>query len=728
MVFKEKSNHTLFCLRHDVLVCLFLIMATLAVYWQVQNHDFVNFDDNEYVYDNHHVRNGLTLEGISWAFTATHAGNWHPLTWLSHMLDCQLYGLNPGRHHLTNLLFHIANTLLLFYVFRKMTGGLWQSAFVAALFALHPLHVESVAWVSERKDVLSTFFWILTMWAYIRYAEHPAAGKYLWVVLFFTLGLMSKPMLVTLPFVLLLLDYWPLNRLQIDLSNTGGSYQKRSRTLYLIWEKVPLFVLAVISSSATFYAEKHGGTVASLDVITLKARIANALVAYIKYIVKMIYPVKLAFFYPHPEMLPWWQIIGALLVLVAISFTAIKLIKQSPFFAVGWLWYLGTLVPVIGLVQVGIQSMADRYTYVPHIGLFIIIVWGLPELLAHWKQSKMWLAALATISLSIIMAVTWKQATYWQNSITLFKHALKVTSNNFVPHMNLGSFLLKQGRAEEAIEHYKQALKIKPDYAEAHYNLGTALVRMGRVDEAIAQFRTALQINPGYADTHVNLGGAFIQTGRIDEAIVHFRKALQIKPFIPEVHVNLGVALANKGKLEDAVTHFRKALHIDPGNTEAQDNLNQAMVTLEKIDREIKYIQSELMLAPDDSMLNYNLGNLYKMKGQMNRAIDYYTNALSLQPEFPEVIYELAKLHVGRGEYEKALSLYDKMIAILPDDPVGYYNVACIYARQNKPEESVAWLKKAVTQGLNDWEHIKNDKDLDNIRNSLPYTEFIKNY
>ena len=749
-----------FNLRQDVFVCLFLVITTLAVYWQVQHFDFVNFDDDLYVFENQHVQEGLTLKNIVWAFTTTHASNWHPLTWLSHMLDYQLFGLNPGRHHRTNLLFHIANTLLLFYVFRKMTGNLWQSAFVAALFALHPLHVESVAWVSERKDVLSAFFWMLTMWGYIRYVERPKLGRYLWVVLFFILGLMSKPMLVTLPFVLLLLDYWPLNRLQIDPSGTIGNSQLRLTDLRLVWEKLPLFFLVAVSSAITFYAQKHGGAVASLDVIPFQARIANALVSYASYIGKMIYPFKLAVPYPHPGTFPWWQITEACLLLLFISLLTIRAIKQKPYFFVGWLWYIGTLVPVIGLVQVGSQSMADRYTYVPFVGLFFIIAWGVPELIAQWRYKKIWLATMAGVLVSILMPATWKQVGYWKNSITLFEHTLQVTSNNFASHNNLGLALEKLGRTKDAIEHYLQALRIKPDSVDAHNNIGNALfkqgkdsealtyfnqalrlnpkcvaaynslavafIRMGKTDEAIAFLQKALQINPNDPDAHVNLGGALVQTGRIDEAIVHFRKALQIKPFIPEVHVNLGVALANTGKVQEAITRFRKALQIDPDNPEALENLNKTLATLEEIDREIEYSQKQLALAPEDPLLHYNLGTMYKMKGQLDMAEDYYQKAIALQPEFPEALYELAKLYIRRDEYEKALSLYHKIIAFLPDNPAGYYNIACIYARWDKPDESVSWLQKAVAKGFNDWEHIKTDEDLDNIRGSSSYKAFIK--
>jgi len=456
--------------HHDVLLCLFLVVLTLAVYRQVQNFDFVNFDDHMYITENRHVKEGLTLKSTIWAFTTIHAANWHPLTWLSHMLDCQFFGMNSGRHHLTNLFFHITNSLLLFFVFRKMTGSSWQSGFVAALFALHPLHVESVAWVSERKDVLSAFFWMLTMWSYVWYVEHPGINRYLLVLLFFILGLMAKPMLVTLPFVLLLLDFYPLSRFQFQQSDDGNIFQQRSIYLRLVLEKLPLFVLAAISSAVTLYAQKRGGAVMSLDVIPIKVRIANALVSYIKYIEKMIYPSELAVLYPFQGMLPWWEITGAGLLLVSISFLAIRVIKQSPYYAVGWLWYIGTLVPVIGLVQIGRQSMADRYTYIPLIGLFIVIAWGVPEIVAQWRHRKILLTIFATVLLSILMTVTWKHLRHWGNSITLFEHTLEVTSNNYLAHNNLGVALDIQGRTQEAIDHYLKALRIKPDYVEAHNN------------------------------------------------------------------------------------------------------------------------------------------------------------------------------------------------------------------------------------------------------------------
>jgi len=402
----SNHNNTIFDKYRDGFICVFLILATLAVYWQVQHHAFVNYDDSFYVTDNRHIQEGLTLESVRWAFTTTYGGNWHPLTWLSHMLDHKLFGMNPGRHHLTSLILHVLNTLLLFLVFKKMTGDSWPSGFVAALFALHPLHVESVAWIAERKDVLSTFFWMLTMWSYIRYIERPATGRYLTALLFFSLGLMAKPMVVTLPFVLLLLDYWPLNRLQNQPSNAKITSQTKTDFLGLVREKIPFFILVEMSCVATFYAQNQAGAMVSLDSIPFIARFANAVLSYATYMGKMIWPSNLAVIYMYPEMVSWWQAAAAGLALASIFSAAFIFIKKKPYFAVGWLWFAGTLVPVIGLVQVGSQSMADRYTYIPLIGLFIVIAWGVPELVARLPRKKTWLTLLAALTIAVLMLLT----------------------------------------------------------------------------------------------------------------------------------------------------------------------------------------------------------------------------------------------------------------------------------------------------------------------------------
>jgi Flp pilus assembly protein TadD len=573
-------------------VCLALIAANLIVYAPVWHHGFVNFDDDDYVTANPVVQHGLTWHGVAWALTTDHASNWHPLTWLSHMLDVQLYGLDPGAHHLTNLLLHIANTLLLFGLLNRMTGALGRSAFVAGLFAVHPLHVESVAWVAERKDVLSTLFWMLTLWAYVEYVKRPDLSqsglrRYAVVLLFFALGLLAKPMLVTLPFVLLLLDFWPLGRIGTGSNPAGGveiSCDEWSSISRLVWEKVPLLVLAVASSIVTFVVHRRGAAVISLTAVPLQLRVENALVSYVVYIGKMLWPVHLAVLYPYPRTLPAWWVATAFLFLVGMSVAVIRAGPRHPYLPVGWFWYLGTMVPVIGLIQVGDQAMADRYTYIPLIGLFIIVAWGVPDLLARWPL-RLWKFVLPTISLPaaavlVILACAIAargQLEYWEDSTTLWTHTLAVTTRNNIAHNNLGAVLADEGKIGEAIAHYSEALRIKPDYADAHNNLGVALDDQGKVDEAIAHYTEALLIKPTYADAHSNLGIALANQGKIDEAIAQFTEALRINPDSAKAHNNLGVALASQGKLDEAIAHFTEALRIKPDYTDAHNNLELAL-------------------------------------------------------------------------------------------------------------------------------------------------------
>lgn len=694
MTSKNSHKKTFFKIHRDVLICLFLIMATLGVYWHVTNHEFINYDDDLYVTDNHNVQAGLRLESITWSFTATHASNWHPLTWMSHMLDCQLFGMNPGWHHLTNLFFHIANALLLFLAFKRMTGDSWQSGFVAALFALHPLHVESVAWVAERKDVLSAFFWMLTVWSYIWYLERPRVSRYLRVLFFFILGLMAKPMLVTLPFVLLLLDYWPLGRFQFGRSGGEGKSRQRAIALRLVWEKIPLFILAVASSFVTFLVQQSGGAVRSLDALSLDVRISNTLVSYVSYIGKMIWPYHLAVLYPHPGNLPMSQIAVACLLLISISFLAIMAVRQRPYFAVGWLWYIGTLVPVIGLVQVGIQSFADRYTYVPLIGIFIIIAWGFPDIVSKWRHKEIGITIIVGALLSIFMVTTWLQVRYWNNNMTLFEHALDVTANNYLAHNNLGNALKEQGDRAEAIRHYSEALRIKPNYAKVHNNLGNALVAQGKLKEAIKHYSEAVSLDHDFAEAYNNLGAALFRTGKIEEAIAHFQEALRTKPNDPNTSNNLKMALAAKRGVDEAIAETKE----------------------------------KLRLNPEDPALHYKLGELYNSKGELHDAIDQYQKALSIQPGFAQALHSLSIVYAIKGEYDQAISLFKKIIELLPENDSAYYNIACMYAQQNEIEKSIDWLKKAIKRGYNNWELIKTDKDLENIRGSSYYKELIKGH
>ena len=498
-----------------IVICMFLVVATFAIYWQVKDHEFLNYDDNIYVTENLNVQAGLTSESVSWAFTTSHHANWFPMTWLSHMLDYELYGSHPKGHLLTNVFFHMANALLLFMVLLRMTGALWQSGFVAVIFALHPFNVESVAWVAQRTNVLSTFFWLLTMWAYIRYVEKPNIKRSGLMVLFFALGLMSKPMLVTLPFVLLLMDYWRLRRFKLGQEKGNGDIpekytDKGPDILRLVREKIPLFLLATGAGIVTFIVQKSSGALQAMETISLSARLTNAMVSYLEYLEKTVWPKGFAVFYPHPgNALAAWKGILCGLALVGITAIVIKFIRKAPYLAVGWFWYLGTLVPVIGIVQVGGQAMADRYAYVPLIGIFIIVAWGLPELMAKWRHKKKVLSISAGILIPTLMVMTWTQVGHWKNSITIFKHAIRVTDKTYPTfaraHNNLGIALVAEQKNEEAISHYKMAIKLKPNYAKAYSNLGAALFSIKKTEEAISHYKMAIKIKPDYALAQKNL-------------------------------------------------------------------------------------------------------------------------------------------------------------------------------------------------------------------------------
>ena len=513
-------------IRSDIFVCLLLVTLTLSVYWQVNNHAFINFDDDVYVTNNPNVQAGLTLEGLKFAFSFVERTYWHPLSWLSHMLDCQLFGLNAGLHHLMNLIFHIANSLLLFVVLKRISGAHWQSAFVAALFALHPINVDSVAWVSERKNLLSTFFWLLTMFTYARYAERPSFYKYAIVFVTMALGLLAKPMLVTLPFVFLLLDYWPLRRFRFGQMGKGcdsGVGQSifgsttRSQTFGLTLEKVPLLALAAFTINLSSSSVQEYGIVLSMESVSMKLRVFNALVSYIQYLGKMIWPQQLAIYYPFPKTIPLWQASAAFMLLVFISGLVIKALKRAPYLAIGWLWYLGTLVPVIGLMQAGLwPAMADRWAYVPAIGIFIMVAWGISDLAARWQFKKTWLSIAAATVILVFTVTTWLQVRIWADSITLFEHALKVTSNNFVAHNNLGTALKDQGRIAEAISQYREALRLFPGYAKAQNNIGAAMEDQGRIAEAIHHYTEALRFDPDNALIHYNLGHVLGEQDRIE--------------------------------------------------------------------------------------------------------------------------------------------------------------------------------------------------------------------
>ena len=600
--------------RRTISICLLLAAVTLAAFWPVAKCDFIDFDDPEYVTENEQVARGLSWNGVLWAFQTGHAANWHPLTWLSHMLDVQLFGLNPMGHHLTNLVFHIANTLLLFLVLKRMTGALWRSAFVAGLFALHPLHVESVAWVSERKDVLSGFFFMLTLWAYVRYAEEARvsslkskgaesvssvegqssrtetsavrtgnpessiqdrthrisnhAGRYYALTLvLFALGLMSKPMLVTLPFVLLLLDYWPLRRLQLS-----GS-APRSPLPRLILEKLPFFTLAAASSALTFLVQTRAGAVGPLAGFSLMQRIANATVAYTSYLAKTLWPARLAVFYPLPASLPAIDVTVACAVLLLVMVWVIASARRSPHLIVGWLWFVVMLVPVIGLVKVGMQQMADRYTYLPLVGVFVAVVWEISDRLSASPLRLPVLGAAAGAALLACVLATGTQLNHWRDSERLFRHALGATQDNYLAHNNLGFALFTRGEIDEAIRHYETALRINPLYEDAHSNLGRALSERGKYDEAAAHFETTLRLRPDDVKAHNNLGNVLALQGKHEQAVIHFAEAVRPNPDHANAHNNLALSYGRLGRTGQAIAHYREALRSQPDFVAALNNL-----------------------------------------------------------------------------------------------------------------------------------------------------------
>ena len=558
------------------LVYSIIILATLTVYLPVKNFDFVVYDDPLYVTRNPSVQRGLTFKNILWSLTAVEASNWHPLTWISHMTDIQIFGLNAGGHHLTSVGFHILNTVLLLVWLNTMTGEFWKSSFVAALFALHPLHVESVAWIAERKDVLSTFFCFLALLSYTRYCQKKNRQQYLLSLFFFICALMAKPMVVTLPFVFLILDYWPLKRFPEVFSKNITAHDKQVLG-HLLVEKIPFLVFSFLSCLKTVAAQHN--SVASIEIVPLIPRIANSLISYTEYLAKMVYPFPLAVLYPlHVYSL--WKLTASLFVVLSISFLAIRKLRCKPWLAVGWFWYIGTLVPVIGLVQVGVQGYADRYTYIPLIGLFIMIAWQVPDIVQSWQHKTIIISVIAIGILSVLWVLTSSQIRHWENNITLFEHALKSTSENYVAHNNLGIALAEKGNFHKAIEHYRKAIRIRPGFCDPFYNLGFASYKQGNIQDAILHFRDGIACNPNFAQSYYFSANFYFELKQIDNAIIHYEKALEIRPDYVNAMINLGIAHELIGKSEESLALFKEAKRIDPDFADAR------RINMEKFFRE----------------------------------------------------------------------------------------------------------------------------------------------
>jgi len=658
------------------LAILLLIVILVLVYAPATGFPFVNFDDNEYVTDVPQVQQGLTWGSVMWAMTTLEAAFWHPLTWLSHILDYQLFGLNPAGHHLTSLLLHLANVLLLFGVLHQMTGAVWRSALVAALFALHPLNVESVAWVAERKNVLSTFFWLLTMGAYVGYVRKPSWQRYVGMMGILVLGLMAKPMLVTLPCVLLLLDYWPLGRL-------GKEWKELPRRLpRLVLEKLPLFIPVAAASVLAIQAQSQAGSLPSWEGLPLGTRVANAVLSYGLYLKKLVWPTDLAVFYPHPGNS--WDIGSvalAALLLGGISLGVWWKGRSYGYLVVGWLWYVGTLFPVSGLIQVGSHAMADRYAYVPLMGLFIMLVWGMAEMGDRVRLRREWLVGAALCPLVALAVLTSVQLSYWKSTTRLFEHALLVTSNNHLAHNALSVEYMEEKELGKAMDHLAQALLMYPRYADAHSNLGLALARQGRLDDAKHHYLQAIQIAPNSYAAHNNLGLALLTTEQVDEAIDHFSRSLSINPYYPEAHNNLGTALLKKGNRAEAMELFRKAAELRPSFAEAYYNLGTELLNTGHLKEAKDHFLTALEADPDYLDAYVNLGVLLRREGRVDEAIALYLMALELDPNHAEAHNNLGTVLAQKGDLQQAVQHLQQAIKSNPNYPEARANLQQLQSR-----------------------------------------------
>ena len=703
-------------------VCLVLAAVTVAVFWPVTGHDFVNYDDNLYVTGNPHVTDGLSWQSIRWAFSNLEAGFWHPLTWLSILADCQFYGLRVWGHHLTSVLLHAASTVVLFLALRRLTGATWRSAFVAGLFGLHPLHVESVAWVSERKDVLSGFFWMLTLWAYGCYTQPSKVQglkskvPYGLALVCFVCGLMSKPIVVTLPFVLLLLDYWPLRRWELRRKNAECRSQKpeaRGQTdgpitqvpsdfiihhssFKLLLEKVPFLAAALVFAVVTVYAEKGVGALAPVTSYPLAGRIQNALLSCLWYLGKTVWPTHLAAFYPYPETFPAWHAAGAGLVGLTISALVLCASRKRPYLAVGWIWYLVTLLPVIGLIQVGGFSRADRFTYLPLIGLFLALTWGACELTRRWHYGVIALSAAGSVAMVLCLGLTRQQLGYWQDSEALFRHALAVTKDNWLAYNNLGDALEKKGQTDDAIGQYEEAIRLKPHNADAHYNLGNALVKKGQIDEAIRQFQEALRLKPDYADVHNNLASVLLMKGQIDEAIHQFQEAIRLKPDYPLAYNNLGTTLDQKGQTNEAIRQFQEAIRLKPDYADAHYNLGNVLLRKSRIDEAISQYHETIRLKPDYPDAHYNLGNVLLRKGKADEAINQYLEAIRLKPTDADAHYNLGTTLDEKGQIDEAIRQFQEAIRLKPDYADAHNNLGNTLLKKGQIDEAIRQFHEAL--------------------------------
>lgn len=730
-------------------VCLLLVLGVFLVFGRTYGYGFVNFDDDSYFSANYHVKAGLTWKGTQWAFQTGYASNWHPLTWLSLMLDAQIFGTGPAGPHLTNVILHALNSVLLFLLLKRLTGALWPSALVASVFSIHPLRVESVAWVSERKDVLSGLFFMLTLLAYARYAQgvrrkgqpgtnresittppapspitrHPSL-YYGLALLFFALGLMSKPMLVTVPFLLLLLDYWPLNRFG-PLTFNARTLSKR--ILQLTLEKLPFFVLSTASCVVTVLAQRQA--IKSVEVLPPTLRLDNALTSCVTYLAQTLWPGHLAVYYPYFDV-PAWQTAGAGALVLFITASAVLTVRRSPYFLTGWLWYLGMLVPVIGLVQVGGQAHADRYTYLPQIGFSMAVVWVIRDLTAswHWRRPALIVASFSWIA--ALMACAWQQTSCWQNDESLWKHTIDCTSGNYTAHNNLGYVLAAEGRTAEAIAHYQKALEINPDCAETYNNLGTAFVNLGQLDTALGYYQQALTLDPGFAEAENNLGILMTRQGKTTQAIGHYRKAIELNPNRAEFYNNLGNLLTTQGQTDEALGLFQKALEVDPDNAKVHYNLANIAFSHGQWDEAIEHYQQALKGMPDSVHAHYQLGLALERRHQVAAAITQFQIVVRLNPLHVTALNNLAWMlatcpDTSLRNGPKAVELAQQAVQLSSSlSPQILDTLAAAYAEAGRFPEAAETARRALNLSL-----AQNNKPLaEDIQNQIKLFEASSPY
>jgi tetratricopeptide (TPR) repeat protein len=710
--------------KYVYLIVIFLIVASFIVYGRILGNGFINYDDIQYITENNHIKSGINWESIKWALSSVELYYWQPLTWLSHMLDWSLFKGNAGGHHLISLLLHIGSVLLLFFFLNKTTKNLWPSAFAAALFALHPLRVESVAWAAERKDVLSMFFGLASIYAYACYAEDYKISRYILCLVLFTLSLMAKPMLVTLPFVLLLLDYWPLGRWQKALSpveapvasneiakkkqnkNRKVDYIKEKKIYEsikssghsisrLLWEKAPFIFLTIVSSIVTLWGQNKFGVVVSMENLPFSARVQNAVISYVSYLGKTFWPVNLAVFYPYEHSFPLWQILTSCLILIVITIVVIYAVKKLPFLFVGWLWYLGTLVPVNGLVQVAGQAKADRFTYLPSVGIAVMLAWGIPSLIKNEAIRKNILLPAGMFVLVILSALTWQECGYWKNSTTLFSRALQVTKDNFQAHNNFGLALFAEGKFEEAIFHYNEAIRLKPD-SLPYYNKANAYNELGQYQRAIENYNQAIKMKPDYADAYNNRGIVYNKLNQQQFAIEDYNEAIRLQPDLAEPYNNRGNAYNYLGQNQRAIENYNKAIHLKPDYAEAYNNRGSAYNKLDRYQLALDDFNKAILLKPDFADAYSNRGAGYNKLGKYQLALDNFNKAIRLKPDFADAYSNRGFVYIKLGLQQLAIKDYNEAIRLRPNLAEAYFNRGNTYNYLGQNQQAIEYYNKAI--------------------------------